>query len=598
MSQRREAALTLALLGTILALGAWREHARLGIEMQYVLLVSFLAAPGLRRVFSLVTDLSPPGRLTTLLELASLSSLVSFPVGAWGAPLAALAALSVSLPSLRPSGPERSRAGLALLVATLALALSSLVFSKPAQDSRGAWASGPLLVLALEALLPPWRARLEDTLRRANGFIIIAALARLHGHFGYRARETGCVALGAATAIAFFALADFVLRIFSSGEDALLARRRRFAFSVLACLVPLALVWAGGEVVLRLRGATPARTLSLSTDADSERNTYHVPGERFVQEGPRKDAPPEEIVYNEFVWNKEGFHDADHEQKKSPDSLRVLVLGDSFVEGSAVKTEELLHRRLEPLLARAADGLRVESMAYGWSGWGQRDELACLRERGLAYAPDLVLLEFYPANDLGDNHPKIREQRNPSLAGLLSIIFANRGLPFAALVSDRLDHFLSRVSGSPVNVDQEVYARDLAPARAALWEDAWRETDALVGEIAAASSGIPAPLVLVIFPPKEAVQALASPGTQPAGLDLALPARKMSEICLRRSIPCLDLGPRFAALDPGERSHLYLESDGHWSRAGHDRAAREVARFLVSETAIFTSLVERARASH
>ena len=98
---------------------------------------------------------------------------------------------------------------------------------------------------------------------------------------------------------------------------------------------------------------------------------------------------------------------------KSADA-EVLVLGDSFVEGVHVPTDALFHRRLGAALDRP--DRPVEAISLSRSGWGQAEELAQLRDVGVRYAPDLVLVEFLPLNDVRDNWPELEHLAEGEIA--------------------------------------------------------------------------------------------------------------------------------------------------------------------------------------
>ena len=88
---------------------------------------------------------------------------------------------------------------------------------------------------------------------------------------------------------------------------------------------------------------------------------------------------------------------------KPPGTFRILVLGDSFVEAEQVQEHERFIRQLEALLNAGGGQTRYEVIDGGCGGWGIAQELLYLREQGLAYQPDLVLLAFFVGNDVGDN---------------------------------------------------------------------------------------------------------------------------------------------------------------------------------------------------
>lgn len=103
----------------------------------------------------------------------------------------------------------------------------------------------------------------------------------------------------------------------------------------------------------------------------------------------------------EFRINRQGFRrDADVHLEKPSGVYRVLVLGDSHTLGYEVAQEQTYARVLERYLSTR--GKRAEVINAGVAGSGTAEELVFLREEGLRYSPDAVVLGFY-ANDYLDN---------------------------------------------------------------------------------------------------------------------------------------------------------------------------------------------------
>ncbi len=591
---RRWTLVELVVIGALAFGGAWRERMHQSVEMQYLSFLALLAGPSLRRLGALTTTLSPPPRIAFLFELTAFSALVTYPIGVWAHLLAGVAALTVALPPLRTEGPVTTAiAGRIVFAAMILVTFLAIATGWDARDRRSMWAVWPFVILSLEALLPPHGLR--ETLRRTAGLSVVLAPAALHSHMGYRSQETECLLLVFSTVIAAFAFMEILGRLKAGrDEDERRAWRRRVRFGAVACAIPIGFLWAGAEIFCATRPTTATPVVAPIVDDGTQ--PFHAPGKRYVFAAPKRIAEaPEDLVQNEFVWNRDGFHDQDHELAKPRGTLRIALLGDSFVEGIQLRLEDLLHRRLESLLAtKTPRPLEVETLAFGWSGWGQANELAALRAHAMSYAPDLVLLEFLPTNDVANNHPELEVDRMLSWPRLFSVVAGQRGLRFTALLADRIDHVLARVAGRSANVDEEVFAKRLSAPRAAAWEEAWGKTHSLVSEIATVTSQHGARLVVVIYPSAPEVRALAEQQATTNAFDFEGPARRMREACARAGIPCLDLGPRFARLDSNDRSHLFLNGDGHWSSFGHARAAEEVARFLLGETAIWSDLVAKA----
>lgn len=84
--------------------------------------------------------------------------------------------------------------------------------------------------------------------------------------------------------------------------------------------------------------------------------------------------------------NSRGLRDAEHAEARTPGRPRALVLGDSFAWGFGVEQPA----RFSDLLEKSIPG--AEIVNAGVCGYGTDQEFLWLREKGMAYAPDVVLL--------------------------------------------------------------------------------------------------------------------------------------------------------------------------------------------------------------
>jgi len=105
------------------------------------------------------------------------------------------------------------------------------------------------------------------------------------------------------------------------------------------------------------------------------------------------------------ITNSHGQHDYEHTYDKPEGVFRVLLLGDSYVEGLHVARDELFFSLLsERLNSQLAPGsMRFEFIAMARSGWGTAQQLRALEVDGFKYEPDMVILCFLPANDFFNN---------------------------------------------------------------------------------------------------------------------------------------------------------------------------------------------------
>lgn len=98
--------------------------------------------------------------------------------------------------------------------------------------------------------------------------------------------------------------------------------------------------------------------------------------------------------------NSLGFRDTrDYTLAKPAGTFRIIVLGDSVTFGHGTLNETTYPYLLEQRLKEWRPDVAWEVWNLGVPGYNTRDELAYLKEVGQRYAPDLVIVGFYP-NDL------------------------------------------------------------------------------------------------------------------------------------------------------------------------------------------------------
>jgi lysophospholipase L1-like esterase len=91
--------------------------------------------------------------------------------------------------------------------------------------------------------------------------------------------------------------------------------------------------------------------------------------------------------------NSLGFRDREHAVAKPKGVYRVVVLGDSIAAGLHVeRNQDVFPPILEQLLDQA--GLHAEVINLAVSGYNTQQEVEMLREKGLQYHPDLVLVAY------------------------------------------------------------------------------------------------------------------------------------------------------------------------------------------------------------
>src|SRR5215831_2720375 len=111
--------------------------------------------------------------------------------------------------------------------------------------------------------------------------------------------------------------------------------------------------------------------------------------------------------------NSQGLRDSERPLTKPSGTYRILMLGDSYPEALQVNVEiafwRLLEQRLEACAFKSAKHIDVINL--GVSGFGTGQELRMLQTRGLAYQPDLVILAFFPGNDVRNNSRELEPDK-------------------------------------------------------------------------------------------------------------------------------------------------------------------------------------------
>ena len=128
----------------------------------------------------------------------------------------------------------------------------------------------------------------------------------------------------------------------------------------------------------------------------------------------------------EFATNSQGLKDDEVVKNKPEGVYRVIILGDSYVEGWGAGQEEGFVEVAEAILNE--EGEEVEVINAGVSSYTPILELEYLRAKGLSFKPDLVIVMVDP-NDMHDEffyggrerHIKLREELFPGSSKNLKI---------------------------------------------------------------------------------------------------------------------------------------------------------------------------------
>jgi len=183
-------------------------------------------------------------------------------------------------------------------------------------------------------------------------------------------------------------------------------RRAKLVAAAISCVVAL----IACEAAVRISRLAPeVKPIWLSDDASPDvayrRSSNPVLGYE-LKPNYRSAAPDDRSSYARI--NSHGQRDIEREIDAAPGTRRVILLGDSVVEGHGLpEIDQTISRQLEALYAEG----NVEVLNLGISGYCTRSEVELLKTKGLRFQPDVVVLVFVE-NDFDNFSPQAFEMEN------------------------------------------------------------------------------------------------------------------------------------------------------------------------------------------
>jgi hypothetical protein len=325
--------------------------------------------------------------------------------------------------------------------------------------------------------------------------------------------------------------------------------------------------------------------------------------------------------------NSHGFHDREHTFAKPPGTLRIAVLGDSFIEAFQVPLEKafwsVLERKLQACPQAASS--KVEVLSFGVSGFSTARELILLQKHIWQYSPDVIVLLVTTGNDVRDNsrtlnayanHPlpyfvyqdgrlilddSLLTTQNRTLSfrlhrsfigkafnwlqnnlRLLGLIYtAREAHQSSAQASERQKH--AGPSGEP-GLDSEVFREPVSPE----WEDAWRVTEGLLEQMRDDVRAKGAEFLVVTG--SMGIQVNPDPNVRQEFMNrlgirsLFYPDQRIKALGEHEGFRVLNLAP--ALEEYATRNKVFLhgadngKGRGHWNETGHRLAGELIAQQL------------------
>lgn len=317
--------------------------------------------------------------------------------------------------------------------------------------------------------------------------------------------------------------------------------------------------------------------------------------------------------------NSHGLRDREREyEAASPETFRIVTLGDSFLEAYQVPFEDAVTQRLERSLSTGCD---VEVINGGTAGYGLAQEYLFYREQGSRYGPKIVVLFFY-YNDIlytvrpqqlgipkplivfdGDaprvaNYP-VPTWEAPEPSPVRPIEF--HGSAAFAWLADRLEQgrpkLYNRLSElglwPPIRkhrIAEEflVFRKKPGPASRPAFrvssqevEAAWERTERILARLAVEVRQDGARLLTVYIPARMEIRdsdwdyTVLRYGLNEKRWDRDRVRHELNGIGERHNFPVLDLTAALRARQ-GLVEGPYFLNDSHWNSQGHEVAATEI----------------------
>jgi hypothetical protein len=323
----------------------------------------------------------------------------------------------------------------------------------------------------------------------------------------------------------------------------------------------------------RLKIAKPAYSLGnigsrFWADSNPWFGVWHDPHSSF-----KHVSPDYKLTYHA---NARGMRDRERD-KSAHGKKRVVVLGDSFMEGWGVATEDRMSDRLEK-----ATGL--DHLNFGTSGsFGPTQYLMLYTHLAKEFEHSALIIAILPDNDFLDDDFDYGRVMH---AGRVRPFFTGTKPDFTLMIngtpgsggSKFLEQFLLQFTytGNVIKHFKELsrHKQVTLPANYAGYFDftpaQWDRMEHVLREFRKAAPTLP--ILVLTIPCDTDFLRLSQGGPAP------LPGR-MLELCNSLAIQYLDLMPALSAA-PGGWQTCYLKTDRHWNARGNEVAAEAVLTIM------------------
>ncbi len=378
-----------------------------------------------------------------------------------------------------------------------------------------------------------------------------------------------------------------------------------FIKKILAILIGFVIAWLLAEGLLRV---LPVEEAYVRIPLKA----HDIVG--FTRE-PNSSASFQNICYriSDIKFNSQGFRDKDFEPG---DDFKIAILGDSFMEAIEVPVDLDTASVLSKLLG-------YRTLNTGINSYGTTHELFVYKTFLKSLRPQIVLLFFFPGNDVQDNSCELTRMYGDPISGPCGYLSDDkilwntdfdqndnvRGqswlkrflrqncrlclLGYRALKFDLWNKYKDRGIPFPYNT----FRSDPPDAIKKPWQEGWKITTEAILQLNSEVKSAGGKLFIVTVPEyfavvpdwKKSFKQATGADKPPEDFDPLLAEKRLEALGKQHGIGVLNLASHFNAYrarfdlkDP----YFWYYCDAHWSPLGHFLAANWAAKMLTENDAL------------
>ena len=269
-----------------------------------------------------------------------------------------------------------------------------------------------------------------------------------------------------------------------------------------------------------------------------------------------------------IVINSKGLRDVERPLEKPEGTFRILGIGDSFTFGIGVDLEQTYLKVLEEMLNSTSDQPHFDVINSGVAGYNLYQAKTYLKEKGLAYDPDMVIYFFF-LDDVGGLSSS-EEARDRYLQDTAQWDQHNQdnALWQFSYAANFVYNLGTIVSGRIRSYHTAPWLRTIEQRKQALYDTRWGPTIRAEVDLGPFEKHLQELKAVCIRNNIRLLTVIIPDALQVGNPDMQVINRVFQKMCLKHDIPVLDITPIFE--QEMDINTLYLfPLDAHTSPKGN-----------------------------